>query len=672
MQSKLGLTLILLLTVVILRGQDATLSVYLEEKLEFDEATEYSRDLLLGKLESIFSRTPEITLQDYTAQFGIEPKVTVLTKDITSTAPPMIALNLELSIDFVNRLDRRVFHSFSYALKGVGKTENKAYSNAFSRIKYARDGLKKFVTTSKVEVINYYTENCEQIVNEAKRSEAIQNYAGAIQKLFSIPVFSGDCYDIAKEHIISIYQKKQARECKQYISLAKSAVAVFDYRAAIDALKLVDPESDCNQEVEGIIKQIKERTQDSYERYWELRNNQIQNSNDLEIARLDAASTIASSYYAGTGVKGSAQGSTNNINIVNAAGTDSNPGSAESKQADRTGQRVLKMTIVSPSSNRPNGKVYTDRSEVNIMGFLNDPEMANELTINNTPIQWKEDGTFSYSAPLAEEENLFHLKLSGKNVTTPSRSVVVKKVENPAQVHQPESALVPVSEQRRYALVIGNNQYQHVAPLKNPGNDAKAMTSALEQLNFKVTQVKDATYDKIKNSVIDFGSQVAKSDVALFYYAGHGLEIDGKNYIVPVEAKIESKEDALKNCMEVDRILRLMQSQNDTNLNILILDACRNNPFYSGKRGGGGLARMTPPSGMLIAYATDPGSTASDGEGSNGLYTGELIKQMKIPQRIEDVFMNTRVQVEEKSNSAQRPWEEARLKGVFFLSDKEN
>jgi uncharacterized caspase-like protein len=100
---------------------------------------------------------------------------------------------------------------------------------------------------------------------------------------------------------------------------------------------------------------------------------------------------------------------------------------------------------------------------------------------------------------------------------------------------------------------------------------------------------------------------------------------------------------------------------------MIILDACRNNPFPTGKRGGAGLNREVAPSGTLIAFATDPGSVASDGVGDNGLYTGELVKQMLIRQRIEDVFMNTRNSVEAKSNNRQRPWEEARLKGVFFL-----
>jgi uncharacterized caspase-like protein len=114
-------------------------------------------------------------------------------------------------------------------------------------------------------------------------------------------------------------------------------------------------------------------------------------------------------------------------------------------------------------------------------------------------------------------------------------------------------------------------------------------------------------------------------------------------------------------------VLRTVEATNHEGLNMIILDACRNNPFPTGKRGGAGLAKVNAPSGMIIAYATDPGSVASDGAGAHGLYTGELIKQMKVSQRIEDVFMNTRNHVEDLSKGAQRPWEEARLKGIFYL-----
>jgi uncharacterized caspase-like protein len=171
----------------------------------------------------------------------------------------------------------------------------------------------------------------------------------------------------------------------------------------------------------------------------------------------------------------------------------------------------------------------------------------------------------------------------------------------------------------------------------------------------------------MKNAVYAFGDRIQDVDVSLFYYAGHGLEVDGSNYLVPVDANIQSALDVKQKAIPLNAILKTMELTNEQGLNMIILDACRNNPFPTGKRGGSGLGKVNAPSGTLIAYATDPGSVASDGTGKNGLYTGELVKQLKISQRIEDVFMNTRNHVEEISKGAQRPWEEARLKGIFYL-----
>ena len=179
--------------------------------------------------------------------------------------------------------------------------------------------------------------------------------------------------------------------------------------------------------------------------------------------------------------------------------------------------------------------------------------------------------------------------------------------------------------------------------------------------------VENGTYESIKNAIYSFGDRIQDVDVSLFFYAGHGLEVDGMNYLVPVDADIQSHLDIKQKCIPLTGVTNTMEFANEEGLNMIILDACRNNPFPAGKRGGTGLARVNAPSGTLIAYATDPGSVASDGDGSNGLYTGELIKQLKVSQRIEDIFMNTRNNVEKLSDGKQRPWEEARLKGVFYL-----
>lgn len=193
------------------------------------------------------------------------------------------------------------------------------------------------------------------------------------------------------------------------------------------------------------------------------------------------------------------------------------------------------------------------------------------------------------------------------------------------------------------------------------------MTATLKRLGFEVMTVENGTYEEMKNAVYAFGDRIQDVDVSMFFYAGHGIEVDGVNYLIPVDADVQSHLDVKQKCIPLTGILNTMEFANDEGLNMIILDACRNNPFPTGKRGGAGLARVSAPSGTLIAYATDPGSVASDGDGANGLYTGELVKQLNISQRIEDIFMNTRNSVEQLSGGKQRPWEEARLKGVFYL-----
>ncbi len=224
-------------------------------------------------------------------------------------------------------------------------------------------------------------------------------------------------------------------------------------------------------------------------------------------------------------------------------------------------------------------------------------------------------------------------------------------------------------EEKRVALVIGNSSYEHAAKLKNPKNDARAMSVALKSIGFDVTEVLDASFLEMRNALRNFEEKMYDADVVLCYYAGHGMQVDGINYLIPTDARLDKKEHIKYETLEVNMITKVMElSAQQNRLNIVILDACRNNPFRSWSRGGdAGLVKIDPPNGTIIAYATSPNSVASDGDGDNGLYTGELIKQLLKPQRIEDVFIYTRVAVEEISNYQQTPWEQAKLRSAFYL-----
>lgn len=221
--------------------------------------------------------------------------------------------------------------------------------------------------------------------------------------------------------------------------------------------------------------------------------------------------------------------------------------------------------------------------------------------------------------------------------------------------------------QKRVALVIGNAAYQGAPALRNPVNDARAMSNALNGLGFQVIEVTDASQKEMNRAITTFGSKLDAETVALFFYAGHGLQVKGKNYIVPVDAQIEMESAIASEAVGVDAVLEQL---NSSPISIVVLDACRNNPFERSfrKMGGGGLAQMDAPKGSFIAYATAPGKTAADGDGKNGLFTQELLKQINEPGlSLESVFKRVRSSVSAKSGDAQMPWDSSSMTGEFYF-----
>lgn len=221
--------------------------------------------------------------------------------------------------------------------------------------------------------------------------------------------------------------------------------------------------------------------------------------------------------------------------------------------------------------------------------------------------------------------------------------------------------------QKRVALVIGNAAYQGAPALRNPVNDAKAMSDALNALGFEVIEVTNATQKEMLRAITSFGRKLNGETAALFFYAGHGLQVKGKNYIIPVDAQIETESAVASEGVSVDTILEQI---NISPVSIVILDACRNNPFErSFRKIGGGLAQMDAPKGSFIAYATAPGKTAADGEGKNGLFTQELLKQINEPGlTLESVFKRVRSGVSAKSGDAQIPWDSSSMTGEFYFN----
>ena len=226
------------------------------------------------------------------------------------------------------------------------------------------------------------------------------------------------------------------------------------------------------------------------------------------------------------------------------------------------------------------------------------------------------------------------------------------------------------SSERRIALVIGNSNYAS-SPLKNPANDARDMAKTLEELGFDVIHRENAGKKAIKEGIRDFEKKLRGGGVGLFYFAGHGMQVGGKNYLIPTDAQIETEADVEDAAVEANWILGKMEDAGNE-INIVILDACRNNPVArSFRSASAGLAEMKAPKGAVIAYATSPGDVAADGNGKNGTYTKYLLKYLREPGlEIGQFFKKVGKDVAAETGEKQMPWMHSKFYGDFyFLAD---
>jgi uncharacterized caspase-like protein len=227
------------------------------------------------------------------------------------------------------------------------------------------------------------------------------------------------------------------------------------------------------------------------------------------------------------------------------------------------------------------------------------------------------------------------------------------------------------AEEARIALVIGNSDYSS-GPLPNPANDAKLVGDALTALGFDVIARRNADQVTMKRAIQEFGSRLEKAGpgaVGLFYYAGHGMQLSGRNYLIPTTARIEREGDVEIEAVSADWVIEQMRYARNR-LNIVILDACRNNPFTRSMRSvDHGLASMDAPAGILIAYSTAPGAVAADGAGRNSPYTEALTRAMRdMHEPVEQVFKHVRVGVMSATSGKQVPWESSSLTGDFYFA----
>jgi caspase domain-containing protein len=223
------------------------------------------------------------------------------------------------------------------------------------------------------------------------------------------------------------------------------------------------------------------------------------------------------------------------------------------------------------------------------------------------------------------------------------------------------------SAERRIALLVGNGDYP-AAPLRNPPNDARTMAQALGEIGFEIMFLENVDQRQMRRAIIQFGDRIREGGIGLFYYAGHGMQVGGRNYMIPIDADVKSEAEVEADAVDVATVLARMETARNK-LNIVVLDACRDNPFVRRFRSTAkGLASIDAPVGTLIAYATAPGSVALDGTGPNSFYTGALVDAIRTPGlKVEEVFKRVRQTVRVKTQGKQIPWEASSLEGDFVF-----
>lgn len=278
---------------------------------------------------------------------------------------------------------------------------------------------------------------------------------------------------------------------------------------------------------------------------------------------------------------------------------------------------------------------------------------------------------FTQTVTLKNGENKFQLMI--QTAKGDVKSAIFTTYFNPNTSNTAQTAPPQYSgtKTRRLALVIGNADYVDNNGLKNPVNDATDVAAALREIGFEVMTATNTNLRKMTETMDAFGSKLKNYDVGLFYYAGHGLQVRGENYLVPIDAKPQTEGEVAYDCFPVGKLLAKMEDASNR-ANIIVLDACRDNPLkrsWSRSTGGGGLANMTAPSGTFIGFATAPGSTAADGTGRNGVFTSALLEHIrKANLSVDQLFNAVNGSVKKLTNNRQIPWKTSSFSEDLYLT----
>jgi hypothetical protein len=320
----------------------------------------------------------------------------------------------------------------------------------------------------------------------------------------------------------------------------------------------------------------------------------------------------------------------------------------------------------------PNGQVYSCGSNLPVQPSANNSTSAQTQSASNSSLETdnlrREANALRLRQSELEEQQraLAQQAIRRERELEDQLRIAKQQQSTPAQL---PASNIPAFIGKRIALVVGNANYR-VRPLMNSRNDADDVSRALKVSGFEVIDVRDGSLSQMRTAVRQFGDKLLTNDVGLVYYSGHGIEVKGRNYFIPVNADIQREDEIADQGLDVALILEKMNTA-QRSVNIMIVDACRDDPFGRSFRSSSrGLATMEAPRGTIIAYATSPGKVASDGDPRerNSPYTKHLLRAMQAPNKpIEQVFKEVRRAVQDETKNQQTPWENTSLSGDFYF-----
>src|SRR5581483_8260979 len=279
-------------------------------------------------------------------------------------------------------------------------------------------------------------------------------------------------------------------------------------------------------------------------------------------------------------------------------------------------------------------------------------------------------GLLSFTAPMAahaeDQTSTPAVSASAETGADAAPRGFVAQPSNPVNVGNAQAT----GPEQRVALVIGNSNYRNVVQLPNPANDAHAVSQLLNSAGFEVIQATDLGHDEMIDVLRSFSSKIAEkgpNTVALIWYGGHGVQVAGDNYLIPVDAKVNSEADLPTNGIRLVDVMATLQAV-PSRMRIVMVDACRDNPFAGLSEKTRGLAIVDAPNGSIVGYSTAPGTQALDGQGNDSPYTNAVLKLARQPDvPIEQFFKNVRLQVNQETSGQQTPWESSSLTSNFYF-----